>query len=153
MKYLKNFENIKNSVSTPELKSYCDNYLAFLYDEGYVVTLSKFDKKTFGSNDLYFRMGVKRDPDLYHTKRSKEFYWNDIKDQFIPFLFQLNKDYKIDNLLPSILKRYKEEESKQIRFWNYAHESYTDYTYEDILNDKAKNEKIVEVVFHVKDEI
>jgi hypothetical protein len=44
-------------------------------------------------------------------------------------------------------------DNTQIRFWNYDHQSYTDYTYEDILNDKVGNKKIVEVVFHVKDEI
>jgi hypothetical protein len=142
MRYLKLF---RESVSTSELKSYCDTYLAYLYDEKYVVTLSRFDKKYYGSNDFYFRMSVRRDRDFYKTKKSEEFYWNDIKDQFIPFLFFLNKNYKLDDLLDG--------DNTQIRFWNYDHQSYTDYTYEDILNDKVGNKKIVEVVFHVKDEI
>jgi hypothetical protein len=53
MRYLKLF---RESVSTSELKSYCDTYLAYLYDKKYVVTLSRFDKKYYGSNDFYFRM-------------------------------------------------------------------------------------------------
>ena len=141
MRYLKLF---KESVSTSELKSYCDNYLSYLYDDGYVVTLARYDKIYYGSDDFYFRMSVRRDRDFYKTKRSEEFYWNDVKDQFIPFLYQLNKDYKLDDLIDS---------GNQIRFWNYDHKSYTDYMYEEILNDKVRNKKIVEIVFHVKDEI
>ena len=140
MKYLKLF---KESVSTSELKSYCDNYLAYLYDDGYVVTLVKYDK-IYGSDGFYFRMSVRRDRDFYKTKESEEFYWNDVKDQFIPFLYQLNKDYKLDDIKDS---------DAQIRFWNYDHQSYTDYMYEEILNDEVINKKIVEIVFHVKDEI
>jgi hypothetical protein len=154
MRYLKLF---KESVSTSELKSYCDNYLAYLYDDGYVVTLVRYDKKYYGSDDFYFRMSVRRDRDFYKTKKSEEFYWNDVKDQFIPFLYQLNKDYKLDDLKDSGFSHRNWNhlfgKSDQIRFWNYDHQSYTDYKYEEILNDEVRNKKIVEIVFHVKDEI
>lgn len=89
-------------------------------------------------------MSLKRDDDFYKTKKSKEFYWNDVKDYFIPFLIQLIKDYELDNL--SGLRA-----DRQIRFWNYEHNSYIDYTLDDVINDKVKNKKIVEIVFHILD--
>ncbi len=149
MKYIKIFESYltKPAVSTSELKGYCDTYLAYLYDKEYVITLIRYDKKYYKSEGFYFRMSLKRDPDLYKTKISKEFYWNDVKDQFMPFLHQLKKDYNLDNLLSN---------DKHIRFLEQSYGSttnYEDYSIKEILNDQVRNKKVVEIVFHVKDEI
>jgi len=79
MRYLKPFNENNNEE---DLKDFCETHLAYLLDD------TNFE---LGVDD-YTQTGI------FHSRggqirleNDKGFYWDDIKDYFIPFLIQLDK--------------------------------------------------------------
>ncbi len=88
MIYLKSFnENKVNFIDN--LKIFCDDYLAFLIDNGFIV-------RTYSKKNDYCIEIIKG----WRGGRSisvTDFNWDEIKDDFIPFFEILSSKYTIDD--------------------------------------------------------
>lgn len=95
MKYLKRFNegNITPELTTEmvdELRSFCRDHLAYLIDEDFKVQVVPLFNGT--SCDIsFFKEGKLSNFNSYDLTVD----WSSIKDQFIPFLYMLNKEYRI----------------------------------------------------------
>lgn len=88
MKYLKSFnENKINFIDN--LKSFCDNHLAFLIDNGFIV-------RTHSKKNDYCIEIIKGWSDGRFISVT-DFTWDEIKDDFIPFFEMLSNKYIIDD--------------------------------------------------------
>ena len=87
MKYLKSFSYVEQisltSEMVGELRDFCRNRLAYLMDEGFVVQVNP----TFN--------GTKCDISIFKSDHRSSTSWLLIKDYIIPFLYMLNREYKI----------------------------------------------------------
>ena len=85
MKYLIGFnENLD------EFEKFCRDNLAYLLDEGFGFEKISRDGNHYISMCLYKKDPRRTSPALVHTSG---FYWNDIKDDFIPFLELFNEKF------------------------------------------------------------
>lgn len=76
MKHLRRFnENLKG-----QLQDFCETHLAYLIDDNFSVSISKFKGDDFHQIML---------------QRNFMFIWSDVKDYFLPFLHFLFKDYEL----------------------------------------------------------
>ena len=135
MKYLKKYNESRQEIL---LQNFCQDYLSYLYDEGYEV----------GINDLGYEYELTF---RKHYSFEPGFTWNQIKDQFIPFLITLDNEYD--------LKRHTGYFSPiVILFVKFYHSSQQTYSLDDIENYdtidsdriyKLKNEKIACMQFKV----
>ena len=89
MKYLKKFnESARELVELRnELKTFCDENLAFLIDEGYTIYQASDSGKI---SIIITKTGL-------INGKAIPFTWNDVKDDFIPFYELLKSKY---NLVP-----------------------------------------------------
>lgn len=86
MKYLRKFNESKLG---DELKDFCQEYLAFLTDQRFECYVNSNSANTHIS--ILDRDYNNRD----FPGRGKRFYWNEIEDDFIPFLQILSERYVI----------------------------------------------------------
>jgi hypothetical protein len=78
MKHLRRFdESLKD-----ELQDFCETYLAYLIDEDFKIRISKFE------GDDYHQI-------MLGTSEPRNFLWSEVKDQVLPFLHFLFKDYEL----------------------------------------------------------
>jgi hypothetical protein len=77
MKHLRRF----NESLKEDLQDFCETYLAYLIDEGFKVRISKFE-----GDDYHIMIG---------TSKQANFLWSEVKDQVLPFLHFLFKDYEL----------------------------------------------------------
>lgn len=99
-----------------KLREFCEENLAYLIDEGYFVgveNLGDYSKIRF-------------------TFRGKNIIWNDIKDDFSPFLELLREKYDIDN-----------RETEEVLVWARPEKksdgSHYYFSIDELLNDKMEN--------------
>ena len=78
MKHLRKF----NESLKEELQDFCETYLAYLIDEGFKVRISKFEGDDFHQI-------------MIGTSEPINFLWSEVKDQVLPFLHFLFKDYEL----------------------------------------------------------
>jgi hypothetical protein len=122
MKYLKRFNEAKiidtssQELFISKLEYFCEENLAYLLDEGYYIgveNLGDYSKIRF-------------------TNRGKDIIWNDIKDDFSPFLELLREKYDIDN-----------RETEEVLIWSRPEKkSDGDHYYfsiDELLNDEMEN--------------
>lgn len=83
MKYLKYIN--ESSVVKMKLKSYCIDNLSYLIDNGFKVKVSKNDENKYTFYEIVVTKGN------YNL-----FKWDEVKYDIIPFLIQLNNDFKVD---------------------------------------------------------
>ncbi len=87
MKYLKKFNESESIINYSDIKKFCEDNLAYLIDSGFSVDVS------FHSNGEFLIVKLlKIENDMY-----LHFYWDDIKDDFIPFLQVLSDKYNFNN--------------------------------------------------------
>jgi hypothetical protein len=124
MRYLKLFESFNEN----EIIDFCETYLAYLLDDTtFKVRVLDNREKTSWNNIQYvwsqgtqfggggvsessnsYVLSLYRERETYRSDtpltvfdtpyQPMTFYWNDIKDQFIPFLSMLDKNYEILNI-------------------------------------------------------
>lgn len=88
MKHLKMFKESLNDAEVVELKDFCETNLAYLMDEGFEISCD---------DNKYINLHLPgKSPSRYGSAKD-EFYWNDIKDHFIPFLQLLSRRYELKN--------------------------------------------------------
>ena len=101
MKHLKPFNESKENLKE-ELQDLCDTSLAYLYDEGYNLSLSVRDQVKYpGKNHIVVSLGL---PEENHVPTTygdgyRNFYWDGVKDYYIPFLQLLVRRYELQPYL------------------------------------------------------
>jgi hypothetical protein len=122
MKYLKGFNESKiidtssHELFISKLEDFCEESLAYLLDEGYYFNIS--------DNGDYSK--------IRFTFRGKNIIWNDIKDDFSPFLELLREKYDIDN-----------RETEEVLIWARPEKksdgSHYYFSIDELLNDEMEN--------------
>lgn len=104
MRYLKKFENKwwEKIVDKDELKSSAESYLAYLMDEDFQVgiNLDRHEDDRGGIDLHLFRDGNSfSEVDPYGEDDPYDlFYWNDIKDHYVPFLSMFRREYTFSRI-------------------------------------------------------
>jgi len=91
-----------------ELTEYCETNLAYLMDEGFKIRIgqnlgeNKVDKdgKTLIANPAFHDINIcitKKDSSTTGEER-EDFFWDEVKDHFIPFILRLEKEYDIKKI-------------------------------------------------------
>jgi hypothetical protein len=83
MKYLKHIN--ESLVSKSELQSYCIDNLSYLIDNGYKVKVSENNENIYKFYEIVLTKG-----------NHNLFKWDEVKYDIIPFIIQLNNDFKVD---------------------------------------------------------
>jgi hypothetical protein len=91
MKHLKPFNESKENLQQ-ELQDFCDTSLAYLLDDGYDISVTLRDKVKFPDKQhLLVTLGLKgQEPNPW-----ERYYWNDVKDYYIPFIQMLVRRYEL----------------------------------------------------------
>lgn len=130
MRYLKRFNE---SLSEYDLKEFCEENLVSLMDNKYNVYV--YNKRD--NEDIYPVVIFLGNDDI-----EESFKWDDIKEDFIPFIELLKTKYTITNEngnLPAIIK------------FNKGYNS-SDYHIDDILEDDISDLEYDRISFYIKDE-
>ena len=97
MRYLKTFENLNYFTSgVNEIETFIKNNLAYILDEGFIY---KVDFKKYGGRFNY-QVRIYKIEQKGNNRRQLFFRWENIKDDFIPFLELLNENYTLDSYSP-----------------------------------------------------
>jgi hypothetical protein len=108
-------KSITEAISQEDIKDFCEQYLAYLLDDGYDLVFWENGRVT----QIHF-FKPKTDVLLHPI------YWDQIKDHFIPFLQMLDREYDIkDNLI----------------FFQIRGATQVKMSFQDVIDDKVK-EKI-----------
>jgi hypothetical protein len=116
---------LENNLQENNLQDFCNNYLAYLMDEGFYIEVdlnhkyTNYEKKLVKGKNLGMSTEIKKGYYKYvdeplgtffakitltkpykivdnRVSQSLEFSFNEIKDKFIPFLIFLNKEYQVN---------------------------------------------------------
>ena len=152
MKHLRKFsalhsllEQSNESINKEELQDFCDTYLAYLLDEGYSIEASEIG---FGEYALVLRnenrpTDVPIDSELF-VNIWMQFTWEEVKDQFIPFLHILSKQYTITRSIKFWVLNKKFDRGTERPFIDY------DYNLPMILEDRVSLEEVVQINIYLK---
>lgn len=101
MKYLRKFFESVDDDFENQLKDFCETNLAYLLDEGYMLTYKSY---TDDYCDDYYIIYLSC---LTRHNSKKFFTWEDVKDYYLPFITRLSKEYEIpeDRYDPITIKR------------------------------------------------
>lgn len=94
MRFLRKFNE---AVNKKELKEFCEEYLAYLIDEGFEIEIVSEDGLEFvhiSKPQSFFE--VDREDETF-GRRYQTFQWSEVKDQFIPFLKMLETNYNLED--------------------------------------------------------
>jgi hypothetical protein len=109
MKYLKKF--ILNESALQELQvlqEFCDNHLAYLLDKGFYCEINP--TYTSQSKDKIIKYLITLKKSGRDDNYSMLFYWEDIKDDLIPFIILLYNKYESYDDNMNIIDRHKDSE-------------------------------------------
>jgi hypothetical protein len=131
MRYLKRFNESVDMEALNmvlELKSFTEDCLAYLLDDGLNVEVQKAYKQEGYEISLY---------------NAREFTWIQIKDYYIPFIQLLSNRYEILIQTPYI--------SDYVVKIGANYSGYYHYTYEDIINDRVGVTRFNSIIVRVKE--
>jgi hypothetical protein len=100
MKYIKLFEAFDrwSRDQKNELTEYCETNLAYLMDEGFKIRVGQnLVMNSEDHNKISIQITKKDSVDTSDIDR-EDFLWEDVKDQFIPFVLRLEKIYDIEKV-------------------------------------------------------
>lgn len=147
MKHLRKFsalhsllEQSNESINKEELQDFCDTYLAYLLDEGYSIEASEIG---FGEYVLVLR-NENRPTDVPIDSPELLFTWEEVKDQFIPFLHMLSKQYTITRSIKFWVLNKKFDRGTERPFIDY------DYNLPMVLEDRVSLEEVVQINIYLK---
>jgi hypothetical protein len=94
MRYIKPFnENVDNFEE--ELRDFCETSLAYLLDEGYDIQVSLRDKVKYPEKQhILVTLGLRAKENTW-LQDYDLFFWDDVKDYYIPFLQMLVRRYEL----------------------------------------------------------
>lgn len=97
MRYLKTFENLGQFTGgVKQIETFIKNNLAYILDEGFTY---KVNFKYYGGRMNYI-VKIDKIEQKGNNRRQLFFKWENIKDDFIPFLELLNDTYTLDSYSP-----------------------------------------------------
>jgi hypothetical protein len=97
MRYLKTFENLGQFTGgVKQIETFIKNNLAYILDEGFTY---KVNFKFYGGRMNYI-VKIHKIEQKGNNRRQLFFRWENIKDDFIPFLELLNENYTLDSYSP-----------------------------------------------------
>ena len=137
MKHLKKFNE---SLNKEELQDFCDTYLAYLLDEGYSTEANEIG---FGEYVLVLR-NENRPTNVPMDSPELLFTWEEVKDQFIPFLHMLSKQYTITRSIKFWVLNKKFDRGTERAFLDY------DYDLSMVLEDRVSLEEVVQINIYLK---
>lgn len=147
MKHLRKFSAIQSlleqsneSLNKEELQDFCDTYLAYLLDEGYSIEASEIG---FGEYVLVLR-NENRPTNVPIDSPELLFTWEEVKDQFIPFLHMLSKQYTITRSIKFWVLNKKFDRGTERPFIDY------DYNLPMVLEDRVSLEEVVQINIYLK---
>jgi hypothetical protein len=108
-----------------ELQSFCDDYLAYLYDTGFIADV-EFQYNHNNKNSQYIGITIKKSD-------TTTFYWENVKDYIIPFITILSEDYKLDRKRCIVFRG--------IKYYTYS-DPYTQLGMDDIKYSSERISKI-----------
>jgi hypothetical protein len=136
MKHLKNFN--ESNLSKVNLNHFCQINLAYLIDDGFKIKI----KKNNFSNENRLDIDIKK----YINGKKVIFTYNEIKDDFIPFLYNLNNNYNI-----CCINFWHNKDFTNYSFFNRRGYQQSDQTIEDLIEDKiSSTNPIREMTIEVK---
>ena len=139
MKHLRRFNE---SLNKEELQDFCDTYLAYLLDDGYSIVASEIG---FGEYVLVLRNGKRLDNvPIEYDHSELLFPWEEVNDQFIPFLHMLSKQYTIIGSIEFWSLNKKFDRGTERPFIKY------DYSLSMVLEDRVSLEEVVQINIHLK---
>lgn len=96
MKYLRRYNEAVDKNKLSQLKDFCDGYLAYLMDEGFTTEVkdSYHDRRVMGIGDKP-KGNYKSNEAIIIIKGVNKFSWDSVKDNILPFLQMLSKNYPI----------------------------------------------------------
>lgn len=149
MKHLRKFsalhsllEQSNESLNKEELQDFCDTYLAYLLDDGYTILATGIG---FDEYVLVLSNGKKiGTTHLRIDSPERLFPWEEVKDQFIPFLHMLSKQYTIIGSIEIWSLNKKFDRGTERPFIKY------DYSLSMVLEDRVSLEEIVQINIHLK---
>ncbi len=133
MRYLRLF-NESNDTFEDELQEFCDNNLAYLIDMGFKIIVTNY------YDDLNERSYEVK---LYRAKKGcyQRYSWEEINDDFIPFLTILNEKYNIIRIKMDFLSILKNDVKRS---------SFITFPINKMLKDKIKEDKIDFIFIQIK---
>ena len=147
MKHLKKFsaihsllEQSNESLNKEELQDFCDTYLAYLLDEGYSIEASEIGSDEY----LLVLRNENRPTNVPIDSPELLFTWEEVKDQFIPFLHMLSKQYTITRSIKFWVLNKKFDRGTERPFIDY------DYNLPMVLEDRVSLEEIVQINIYLK---
>jgi hypothetical protein len=139
MRYLRNFnEGSFLPTHLNDLQYFCETYLAYLLDEGFVIRVRYGSRKDRARIEFY-----KDDDNLPFTHFPAPFNWDDVKDHYIPFYQMLSKEYEISTTPSRITNGEVEYKECAVKFkyrkpgkqlWETEARWFTE---QEIINDKV----------------
>lgn len=95
MKHLKGFNEAVDKDKLLQLKDFCEGYLVYLIDDGFMIEVKNSDRR-----DPWSNVGVDWSPNqneaIIIIKHTDSFFkWNSVIDSILPFLQMLSKQYPI----------------------------------------------------------
>ena len=103
---MKHIRKFKESVDNDELQEFCNNNLAYLIDDGFIVSCT--------DRGFYSRVGI--------HKPHKTFNWYDVSNDIIPFMEVLSKDYIVSGIYFYINPR-----DKTIKLYDILNDNLDNY--------------------------
>jgi hypothetical protein len=143
MRYLKSYNESAGGVD--DVKEFCSNYLANLLDDTTYQLSVTWEMSDYRVSPSYF---VSLTRNISYDGRTIEgaqdiIQWNDVKDQVIPFLHMLIREYSIEPRLEKIVRHMQKKavyiddnpRNRTIVFDRFLPDVYdADFYYMDIRN-------------------
>ena len=135
MRHLRKFNESKD-----ELVEFCENYLAYLLDDGYSILATGIG---FDEYVLVLKNATKP-TNVPIDSPERLFPWEEVKDQFIPFLHMLSKQYTIIGSIKFWSLNKKFDRGTERPFIEY------NYSLPMVLEDKVSLEEVVQINIYLK---
>ena len=133
MKHLKRFNESLQSDEVDELKDFCETSLAYLLDDGYDISISLRDQVRYPDKPyIIVSLGL-LEPQIPMwawpgMMKFRKFYWNDVKDYYIPFLQMLQRRYELISYL---------DDTAHIYFCFNTASGFRYLSLDQVINDKT----------------
>lgn len=109
-----------------DIKELCNSYLSYLSDDNFSVEVSDYDKdvnvydKVLDPKVINKGIDYRKIIKIDINKNGNSFYWNEVSDDFIPFLSILSNSYVVEctlkqkSLIGYVYKEYKNDKISEI---------------------------------------
>jgi hypothetical protein len=129
MKHIRKFNESVNI--TDEIKDFCNDNLAYLIDEKFTIKCSV----GFVQRDYYTSVGIHKEINGNYSR----FSWYDVRDDVIPFMSILSKQYIVSGI------RFKHKVTTD----EGSYIANKHIRVSDIVDDKIEDIEIIGIVFNV----